>query len=244
MEEEISLKELYQIVKKHFFTIVIAIVLGIITSVLMMMFFITPKYNSEAQLLVNQQGEVTQTTIQTNEIQANIQLINTYSDIITGHSILTQVNNNLGSNYPISTLSDAINVGQSTNSQAFNLTVTMETPEEAQLVLNEIINVFEETVREVYDVASILVLSPATYNPNRVSPKLIIFILIGAIIGLAFSFIIILVIELMDTTVKEDDYLAQLGLINLGHVYELSTKELKQTRLSSEQGKSRTRERI
>ena len=48
----------------------------------------------------------------------------------------------------------------------------------------------------------------------------------------------------MDTTVKEDDYLAQLGLINLGHVYELSTKELKQTRLSSEQGKSRTRERI
>ena len=76
MEEEISLKELYQIIKKHFFTIVIAIVLGIIMSVLMMMFFMTLKYNSQAQLLVNQQGEVTQTTIQTNEIQANIQLPN------------------------------------------------------------------------------------------------------------------------------------------------------------------------
>lgn len=244
MKEEVSLKELYQILKKHFFTIVIAIVLGIIVSVLMMIFLITPKYNSEAQLLVNQQGEVTQTTIQTNEIQANIQLINTYSDIITGHSILTQVNNNLGSNYPINTLSNAINVGQSTNSQAFNLTVTMETPEEAQLVLNEVINVFEATVREVYDVASILVLSPATYNPNRVSPKLIIFILIGAVIGLAISLLIVLILELMDTTVKEDEFLVQLGLINLGHVYELTNKELKQTRLAGSQGQNGTRERI
>lgn len=244
MEKEISLKDLYQIVKKHFLTIMIAIVLGIIVSVFVMMFFITPKYNSEAQLLVNQQGDTTQTSIQNNEIQANIQLINTYSDIITGHSILTQVNKNLGSNYPVKTLSDAIKVGQSTNSQAFNLTVTMETPEEAQLVLNEIINIFEATVREVYDVASILVLSPATYNPNKVSPKLTMFILIGAIMGLAISLLIVTILELMDTTIKEDEFLVQLGLINLGYVYELTNKELKQTRLSASQGQSGTRERI
>lgn len=244
MEKEITLKDLYQIIKKHFLTIMIAIVLGIIMSVLVMMFFITPKYNSEAQLLVNQQGDTTQTSIQNNEIQANIQLINTYSDIITGHSILTQVNNNLGSNYPVKTLIDAIKVGQSTNSQAFNLTVTMETPEEAQLVLNEIINIFEATVREVYDVASILVLSPATYNPNKVSPKVTMFILIGAIMGLVISLLIVIILELMDTTIKEDDFLVQLGLINLGYVYELTNKELKQTRLSASQGQSGTRERI
>lgn len=244
MEKEITLKDLYQIIKKHFLTIMIAVVLGIIMSVLVMMFFITPKYNSEAQLLVNQQGDTTQTSIQNNEIQANIQLINTYSDIITGHSILTQVNNNLGSNYPVKTLIDAIKVGQSTNSQAFNLTVTMETPEEAQLVLNEIINIFEATVREVYDVASILVLSPATYNPNKVSPKVTMFILIGAIMGLVISLLIVIILELMDTTIKEDDFLVQLGLINLGYVYELTNKELKQTRLSASQGQSGTRERI
>lgn len=244
MEEEISLKEFYQIVKKHLLTIIIATVLGIIVSVLMMMFFITPKYNSEAQLLVNQQGEVNQTTIQNNEIQANIQLINTYSDIITGHSILSQVNNNLKTDYSIDTLSNAINVGQSSNSQAFNLTVTMETPEDAQKVLNETINVFEATIQEVYDVASILVLSPATFNPKKVSPSLTLFILIGAVIGLAISILIILIIELMDTTVKEDDFLVQLGLINLGHVYELSNKELKQSRLDGSQRQQNVRERV
>lgn len=244
MEEEISLKELYQIVKKHFLTILIAMVTGVIIAVLAMIFLVTPKYNSEAQLLVNQQP--TQQNIQASEIQTNIQMINTYRDIITGHSLLSSVNEKLGNRYTIGELSSAISVEQGQNSQAFKVSATMETAEEAQTVLNELIEIFENTIDEFYgDVgARIFVLSPATYNPNRVSPKLIIFILLGGIIGLAFSVIIILVIELMDTTVKEDDYLAQLGLINLGHVYELSTKELKQTRLSSEQGKSRTRERI
>jgi len=244
MEEEISLKELYQIVKKHFFTILIAIVSGIIIAVLAMMFLVTPKYNSEAQILVNQQAN--QQNIQVSEIQSNIQMINTYRDIITGHSLLSGVNESLGSKYTIGELSEAISVEQGQNSQAFKITAVMETAEEAQIVLNELVKTFEARIGEIYGDAgaSIFVLSPATYNPNRVSPRLIIFILIGAIIGLAISVLIILVIELMDTTVKEDDYLAQLGLINLGHVYELSTKELKQTRLSSEKGKSRVRERV
>ena len=244
MEEEISLKELYQIVKKHFLTILIAMVTGVIIAVLAMMFLVTPKYNSEAQLLVNQQP--TQQNIQASEIQTNIQMINTYRDIITGHSLLSSVNEKLGNRYTIGELSSAISVEQGQNSQAFKISATMETAEEAQTVLNELITIFENTIDEFYgDVgARIFVLSPATYNPNRVSPKLIIFILIGAIIGLAISVIIIIFMELMDTTVKEDDFLVQLGLINLGHVYELSAKELKQTRLSSDQGKSRVRERV
>ena len=244
MEEEISLKELYQIVKKHFLTILISMIVGVLVSVLAMMFLVTPKYNSEAQLLVNQQSS--QQNIQVSEIQSNIQMINTYRDIITGQSVLSTVNENLGGQYTITQLRDAITVDQGQNSQAFKVTAVMETAEDAQLVLNELVTTFETTIGEIYgDVeASIFVLSPATFNSNRVSPKLIIFILIGAIIGLAISILIILIIELMDTTVKEDDFLVQLGLINLGHVYELTNKELKQSRLSAGQEQRRARERV
>lgn len=246
MEEEISLKELYQIVNKHFLTIVIAIVTGIIISVLAMIFLVTPKYNSEAQLLVNQQSESAQTQILTSEIQSNIQMINTYRDIITGHSVLTRVNESLGNKYTIAELQDSITVDQGQNSQAFKVTAVMGTAQEAQLVLTELLNTFETTIGDIYGNSgtSIFVLSPATYNPYRVSPRLIIFILIGAVIGLAISILIIIVMELMDTTVKEDDYLVQLGLINLGHVYELSSKELKQSRLSANKGQTKARERV
>lgn len=246
MEEELSLKELYQIVKKHFLTILIAMVSGIIVLVLVMTFLVTPKYNSEAQLLVSQQKESAQSQILTSEIQGNVMLINTYQDIIKGHSTLSKVNENLGTSYPIVTLERAIDVSQSTNSQAFNITVTMETAEEAQSILSELISVFEQTIQGVpaFNSASTLILSPASFNPNKVSPSLTLFILLGAVIGLAFSFIIVLAVELMDTTVKEDEFLTQLGLINLGHIYELSNKELKQSRLSVKQDKKRARERV
>ena len=244
MEEEISLIELYQILKKHFFTIVTAILIGTVVSVMVMIFFVTPKYSSEAQLLVNQQGDANQSTIQNNEIQANIQLINTYSDILTGHSVLKQVNENLNNMYSVSTLNNAVSVNQSQNSQAFNVSVVMETAEEAQMILNEIINVFETTVQEVYknNVTSIYVLSPASYNSNRVSPSLTMYILIGAMLGLAFSLLIVLIIELMDTTVKDEEFITQQGIISLGRIYELSPKELKQTRLIN--NKNNLRERI
>lgn len=244
MEEEISLKELYQILKKHFFTIVTAILIGTVVSVMVMIFFVTPKYSSEAQLLVNQQGDANQSTIQNNEIQANIQLINTYSDILTGHSVLKQVNENLNNMYSVSTLNNAVSVNQSQNSQAFNVSVVMETAEEAQMILNEIINVFETTVQEVYknNVTSIYVLSPASYNSNRVSPSLTMHILLGAMLGLVFSLLIVLIIELMDTTVKDEEFITQQGIISLGRIYELSPKELKQTRLIN--NKNNLRERI
>ncbi|MGO4940645.1 YveK family protein [Fundicoccus sp. Sow4_D5] len=244
MEQEISLKELYQIVKKHFLTVLIAMITGILVFILIMMFFITPKYNSEAQLLVNQQSS--QQNIQVSEIQSNIQMINTYRDIITGQSVLGSVNENLNNQFSIKQLRDAITVDQGTNSQAFKVTATMDTAEDAQKVLDELISTFEMTIRDIYgDVeASIFVLSPATYNPNKVSPRIIIFVLLGAIVGLMISMVIILIFELMDTTVKEDDFMVQLGLINLGHVYELTNKELKQTRLTSKQANNSIRERI
>ncbi|MRI84617.1 hypothetical protein GIY09_01735 [Aerococcaceae bacterium WS4759] len=244
MQEEISLKDLYKIIKKHFLTMVIAMLVGSLLSVTFMTFFVTPKYSSEAQLLVNQQGDSSQTQIQYNEVQTNIQLINTYSDIITGHSVLEKVNKNLGGSYSVSQLSAAIKVGQSSNSQAFNLTVTMETAEEAQKVLNQVINIFEETIVEVYDFASILVLSPATYNANKVSPSLTVYILIGALLGFFVSVLIIIIIELMDTSVKDDEFLSEQGIINLGRIYELSAKELKQTRLINSKKENNLRERV
>lgn len=247
MQEEISLKELYQIAKKHIFTLLSATLAGVLVSVLFMMFFVTPQYSSQAQLLVNQQqGTETATAIQYNEIQSNIQLINTYRDIITGHSVLSQVSENLGGSYTPGELRGAISVTQPQNSQAFYITATMETAEEAQAVVSQVVSTFESTVREVYgeEKTSIFVLSPASFNPNKVSPSLVMYALIGAVIGLALSVVAILVIELMDTTIKDNDFLAQQGLINLGQIYELSAKELKGSRLGSGQSKSRMRERV
>lgn len=233
MQEEISLWDLWKIFKKHVFKIVILTVLGAIVSTVFMMFFVTPKFESRAQLIVvNRQG-TSQSEINLGDIQSSVQLINTYGEIITGDSVLSQVNENMGSQYTLGQLKDAVSLQQSQNSQAFNITVTMEAPDEAQNVLNNVIIVFEDIVTEVYDSEdpNIFVLSPPSYNPNKVSPSLPLYVIIGAFLGGVLSLIIVFILEISDTTVKDEDFMASLGLVKLSQISDLSSKDLDRTRL-------------
>ena len=90
MQEEISLLELWQMLKRHLGKIIGLTVLFAALSAAFMVFFVQPSYSSNAQLIVNQQNSNEQQTIQLNEIQTNVQLINTYSDIITADSVLNE----------------------------------------------------------------------------------------------------------------------------------------------------------
>lgn len=243
-QEEISLKDLWRLIQKYFFRIVSLMIMGMILSVVFMTFFVTPKYQSSAQLMVNQhEKSIGQTSIQYSELQANSQLINTYRDIITGDSVLDQVSKDMGGNYSIGQLKEAIAVEQSPNSQAFNISVKLDSPHGAQEVLYKVISVFENTIREVYkeEKTNIFVLSPASFNPNRVSPSLPIYILIGAMIGVAVSMLMILISEISDTTVRDDDFMTQLGLTNMGQIFELSSKELKTSQATTKNLSQRKR---
>lgn len=232
-QEEISLKDLWNLFKKHAFRIFSLMIVGVIVSILFMIFFVTPQYESQAQLLVNSRDQsVTQNTIQYSELQANSQLINTYRDIIRGDAVLTEVSEEMGSELSVTQLRSTISVEQSPNSQAFNVTVQTDSPQTSQDILYNVITLFEETVREVYEESNIFILSPASYNSSRVSPSLPIYAIIGALIGIALSVLLVLILEISDTTVKDEEFMTSLGITNLGSINELSSKEVKQSRIA------------
>lgn len=243
MEQEISLLDLWKMFRKHLGKIIGLTLIGAALSTAFMFFFVSPEYESRTQLLVNQQ-QTGQSTIQLNEVQTNIQLINTYRDIIQGDSVLARVAERIGNQYTVGEIRDAIRVEQSSNSQAFDVYVTLESASDAQNILNEIVYIFEETIEEAYHgQGSIYVLSPPSYNSNAVAPSLIIYLLIGAFIGGALGVGIALIQELSDTTVKDDDFMTGLGLVNLGHVTTLSSKEIKEARLTTDVSRS-SRKRV
>ncbi|MBD3949583.1 hypothetical protein I4Q36_07410 [Tuanshanicoccus lijuaniae] len=242
MQEEISLKDLYLIVKKHLFTMFSLTLVGAILALVFMNFFVSPKYKSESQILVNQRNNQEQ-AIQYNEIQSNIQLINTYRDIITGQQLLNEVSQTVGGNYKPETLRKAISVTQSTNSQAFTIKVVLDDPALAQKVLAQIVQLFEKTIREIYenDITNLYTLLPATFDPNRVSPSAVRYLAIGAILGLGLSIFIVLLREMMDTTIKDEAFLQQIGLTKLGEVYTLSNRDKKNSRLKESKETMRRR---
>ena len=95
MEETISLKELFQTLKKRIGLIVVITALAVIVSGIVSFFMITPIYQASTQLLVNQ-AKSEQTEYNTNTVQTNLQLINTYNVIIKSPAILDKVADQLG----------------------------------------------------------------------------------------------------------------------------------------------------
>lgn len=184
--------------------------------------------------------------MQCSELQSNVYLINTYTDIIQGDAVLTAVNESLGNHFTIGELRDAVSVTQSQNSQAFYITATMDSPVDAQNIVNSVITELENTLMAFYgdDVTGIYVMSSASYNPNAVSPSIIMYALIGGMLGIIIMVGIVLIKELMDTRVKSVDDLTNMGLIRLGEINKLTNVQVKKNRYRIESDNTPLRRRV
>ena len=115
MEETISLKELFEVLRKRMSLILILTFTAAAVSAIVSFFIITPVYQVSTQILVNR--EAVGENFSTNEVQTNIQLINTYSGIITSPAILDIVSQELDGDYTTGDLKDKLTVQSSKDSQ-------------------------------------------------------------------------------------------------------------------------------
>lgn len=238
MQEELSLLELFKVLKKHIFMILISMILGAGLSSAFMIFFVDEIYKSEAQLIVNQNSNIDKevAAVQYNDLQTSISLINTYSDIIKSQSLLQEVSNSLNNEISVPALRQNLTVEQSPDSQSFMIKANLESPDLAQRVVATVTEKFIDVLPKIYqdNTTNVYVLSDASYNSDRVSPSLFRYIVIGAILGLLLSLIMVFIREINDNTIRNEDFLMSIGLVNLGEVNRLSKDERKHARLGQQ----------
>ena len=170
MEEEISLNEIFAILKQRIFLITILAFLGLSVSALYTFFAVTPTYNATTQMLVNHKADIL-SEIQLEDINTNVQMINTYKDIIKGPVILKEVQEKLEPSYSVGQLADMVSISSNTDSQVFSLTVTTTSPTEAATIANKIAATFQTSIGKIMNVENVTVISEATVNANPVSPN-------------------------------------------------------------------------
>lgn len=234
MEKVYTPYDLWLLFKKYFIRILNMTIIGATLAAIVVMFFVEPKYSSQAQLIVNRRSSQ-DASIQYNEVQTNVTLVSTYRDIILGDGVLTEVNNSLDGKFTVPQLRNAVSVEQSTDSQAFNISATMDTPVDAQNVVNSVITQFEETLVGIYGdaVSNVYVVSSASFNPSPVSPNIVLLTVVGGFVGAMIMVIIALVIELLDSRVKSRDDLIDLEMVKLGEIFELSEEQKEHSRVQS-----------
>ncbi|WP_404469092.1 YveK family protein [Sutcliffiella horikoshii] len=232
MEETISLKELFHTIKKRLWLIVLITVILTTISGLVSYFVLTPVYQSSTQLLVNQE-KTDQTAYNTGDIQANIQLINTYNVIIKSAAILDLVSEELNGEYNASELNNMITVGSVQNSQVLTLTVENTDPVMAAQVANTTAKVFQEQVVSIMNVDNVNILASAQVgeNPSPVKPQPVLNMAIAFVVGLMAGVGLAFLLEFLDNTVKtEQDIEKLLGLPVLGTVVMIEEKDIEEAK--------------
>ncbi len=169
--------------------------------------FITPKYKSYTSLVLAKSDSTSEdakdtSTITQTDITLNQKLVSTYSELIKSKNVLREVIKNLNINEDEESLKRNITVSAVKDTELIQITVTNYYPDRASDIANEIAKVFTKKVGEIYHINNVYIVDEAEssyipYNINHVK-DILIFIVVGFVVSIAY----VLIVNLLDTTIK------------------------------------------
>jgi len=232
MEETISLHDIFKTLKKRLLLIITTFVLAISIAGGVSYFLLTPVYEASTQILISQK-EIENKQFIAQDVQTNLQLINTYSVIIKSPVILSKVVDNLNLNTRLEVLNNNINVSSEQDSQVINVSVQDPDLQKAVEIANMTAEVFQKDIPTLMNVDNVKILSPAVDEKNvkPIRPNPILNMAIAALIGLMMGVGIAFLIEYLDKTIKtEQDVSELLELQILGLISPISQKKFKKSK--------------
>ncbi|CAJ2231380.1 YveK family protein [Companilactobacillus paralimentarius] len=233
-EQTISMMQIVGILRKHIKAIFGTTIVVTLAAIFVTFFVMTPKYSATTQILVNRKLSEDMQSAQFQQVQADVQMISTYKDIITSPTVLKDVNKKVSSypGYPgsMGALKGSLSISNSQNSQVFSVTAKSTDAGTAAAIANMTAKVFKKKVVKIMSVNNVSIVSEAETNTKPVSPRKALNILAGIVIGLILGIVLAFGRELTDRTVSNETFLTDdLGLTNLGTVTEIDQKDIERT---------------
>jgi len=227
MNKTIKVSDLMTILKKRWLLIALSTLLAAAISGILSYFMLAPVYQSSTQILVNERNSSNQTD--TTFLQSNVDLIDTYRDIIKSPIILEKVIHNLQLNTTIENLNKNINITSQQNSQVFTLVVQNHNAQQAVEIANNISETFQRDIQTIMKVDNVSILAKAELkqNPIPIKPNKVLNITIGILVGFMFGSGLALLMEILDNTLKnEEDIIDVLGVTLVGTIPKIENKLL------------------
>lgn len=260
MNNVLELRQLWDIIRKHFFAILLMAIIGAGLGFGIAKFLIAPTYSASTSMLVNRSNDNNNGSVNLSDQQADVQIINTYKNLVISSNVLGDVSKTLKHPEPIvvqeakpaeyRTLADGtqrlivpaqeeitkpskqkpynlsvdqlkkmVTISNQQNSQVFSIDVKAKNAKEAAVVANTVADSFKNKIGDFMKINNVSIVDSAKVNNNPVAPNTKLFALAGLVVLGGLTFLVVLVKELSDTTVKSPDEVSQLfGLTNLGAV--------------------------
>lgn len=223
---ELDLIELVKTLWKKVWIIILAAIIGGGAAFSVASYVITPKYEAEAMMYVNNSSFSvgnTSFSISSSEISAAQSLVDTYIVILKSRTTLNKIINEAEVDYSYSELEDMINASPIDSTEVFSIVVTSEDKKEAEVIANAIAQVLPDRIADIVDGSSVRIVDYAIVPSEKASPNITMYTAIGMLMFAAVACLFIIVRKVTDTTIRSEEYLIQTyGLPILSAIPNLS----------------------
>ena len=193
-ERKISLARFAHLFFSHlYFLILWSILLGGVGFALAK-YAVKPVYTASSQVVVNQHSKNTQSF---NDQQADVQMVNTYKNLVNSPSVLQEASYNL---------QNLVKTQTEQNSQVLIIKAVTYNPNESAAIANAVTNALKAKVNQKMHLDNIIIISRA-HVPNGASfPNLLLFSLVGVVIGFLGSLIYLLIQEISSNIIYDREF--------------------------------------
>lgn len=219
--------DLMQLLKLAIKNIFILLIVGVVFAVAVFgycKYFATPKYSSTGALIVTNGAIISEystnekETLNNTDIVASINLVETIGDILNTKGIYKELSDAIGNKYSYNELYSMVKVARkSENSLFINITFSASDPDEATDLVNEFLMLAPTYIND-YVPNSEVATSPAD-SATKVFPQTMASMVVAAVIGMAITFAILLLVYSTNTVIKgEDDFVERFDVAVLGNI--------------------------
>ncbi|KLU66135.1 capsular polysaccharide type 8 biosynthesis protein cap8A [Desulfosporosinus acididurans] len=231
MEEEIDLRQYWEVIKKRWLIVITLPLIAALTSGIISFLIIKPTYQASTTLIVGkkaaEEGQAAAQMLDNNVLLANQQLARTYATIAKSRTVEENVIQDLHLPLEAEQLDALIDVNQVKDTEVLEIGVTNTDPELAAKIANDLAADFSKAVIEIKKVDSVSIVDKAVPPDKPVKPNKKLNVLIAFVVGLMAAVGLALVLEFLDNTVKtSDDIENLLGIPVLGVIprYDIEKK--------------------
>lgn len=214
-EFDIDLLEIIQVLLSRFWLILGTAFLGALICFVISKFVMTPYYESTTKIYILNKTDDTAVTY--TDVQMGTQLTKDYAELINSRYVLEKVIEQLSLvDMEYEDLMGKVSVDTPVDTRVIAITVENTQPRLAMDIANCIREVAGEHIQNVMDIEAVNVVETANMPAEKAGPSVVKWTLIGGVAGGFIVCAVILVIFLLDDTIKtSEDIEKYLGLSTL-----------------------------
>lgn len=225
---EINLRDLLSYFKKHLILFIVVVLFVVSAGTIYSVFILKPEYKSQATVILS--SDKSKNTVQS-EINANKNLIDTYTEVVKSHRVLDRVKSEMQISDTYEQLVKKVTVASLKDTEIISISVVDLDKNHSYSLANKIADTFTEEIGQIYNDKSVNVLDRAVEPQKPYNVDLVKQVAIYTAAGIVLATAVIFLMFYFDRTIKTTEQIEQLFKLPIfGKVRKLETEKQKQQR--------------